>query len=118
LPFGLSDVMRGLADWTHVVRPTNVPRLWCVSNGTHSDVRLGDDFGWEELRHRFGFTLVEAGPVNEAGTVELARSCDATYLVVSLHETRRAGAERALAALQASGTHVIGCVAANASVWD
>jgi Mrp family chromosome partitioning ATPase len=109
---GLSDVLRGDADWKEAVRPTGVDRL-AVLPGGRSRPAGGHRFGplLDELRARTPLLLVSLGPIAHSGAAELAGLCEGTCLFVALGRTTRREARAAVRALHAAGSLVLGSIA-------
>ena len=113
---GLTDLLHG-ADWNDVPRETTIDRVDLLPVGRRSwsepDAGASDaDFGGT-LALRYRFVLIDAGPADSAACQYLARACDDVYLVLGLKDTQRAAAQEALAALNAAGAPLAGCVAVN-----
>jgi hypothetical protein len=111
---GLSDLMRGAADWNDVIRATQIAGLDFVAAGC---CEMPDDHfadpDWVMVRDTYQAVLIGTVDPGAAETSWLAGRADATYLVVSRPQTRRRDAVMVLNRLRADGANVLGSVVIN-----
>jgi Mrp family chromosome partitioning ATPase len=114
---GLTDVLRGKADWRQVVCPTAVPRL-SVLPGVKppaDETRLLERWNtvgplWQELGRCYRLVLVDTASLAHEEAVQLARVCSGTYLVVRLGHTSRRALAESVEVLQQCRGRLLGCV--------
>lgn len=111
---GVADVVMGWAEWTDVIRLTEIERLAIVPSGSAVPIRydLLTEVDWAHLfsqvAERYRWVLVDAPQAIEPEVSALAAGCDAALLVVRLEHSDRYLAEESLTRLQESGTPVLG----------
>jgi len=108
--FTFVDVIEETVPWAAAIAATSQEGVSVVQRGLTDpqDVAMPAEELWADVRGRFRWILVNAGPVKGILTRHLAASCHATYLTLSLARTRRRHAAQSLAKLRTAGAHVAG----------
>lgn len=115
---GFVDLANGRNTWREFILPTSTPGLKLLPSGP-GKVDDREAAGrvvsklTAEFKKPFRFTLIDAGPANEAFAKMAGRCCDAAYLVVQLGKTNTEQARQALGELHRNGSRVLGCVVTN-----
>ena len=114
---GLSDVLRGQAAWTDVVRPSQVTDLWFVVAG-HADHQAAEAMAREEmgpllkqLRSEYDAIIIDASAVlTMAHGLQVGRHADAAILTVRHEISRTISVFAAQQKLHMLGIPVLGAV--------
>lgn len=112
---GLRNAITSAASWQDYLLATSFPQLTFLPTGRGNlnvDVaadRLSDLI--PQLEQEFPLVLVDGGQSSGAIAGSLARSCEATYLVIRLGATDAKEAQAALRNFRSVGARVMGCVA-------
>jgi capsular exopolysaccharide synthesis family protein len=118
---GLCDVLRGEAEWGHVVRPTAVNRLSLIPAGL-SDIdaiqALADEGFWRSfaaLRERYDFIVVDSPPVLPvADALLIGQHVDGVILSVMRGVSRLPKLHTAYERMSALGIRVLGAAVTGA----
>jgi Mrp family chromosome partitioning ATPase len=116
---GFADVLAGRAAWQQAVRPTRLPNLEVLptpvrETGLEVEPSCPPADRWaavfRQLRKQYQFVLVTVSPGDNPAARAIARSADATYLLIRPGHTGRRTARRTAAVLRQGGGRVLGCL--------
>jgi len=113
---GLSELLENDRRADDVCRPTAIEKLMFLPAGLSprldsSKAGAQCDKLWQQLTAGFECVLIDAGRASDAEASTLARTADATYLVVQLGMVETSDAQKALGNFRAAGVRVLGCIA-------
>lgn len=115
---GWTDAVFEWLPWSGVFRPTTTAGLVICPLGTQlrisaSLAKAGNDTAmpWRELAGKDNCVVVYAGGLPNAVLANLAKTCDATCLVVDIGRATKAVIESAQVELTKTGLPLVGCLA-------
>lgn len=112
---GLREVLRGDVCWSDAIVQTLAPNLNLLPSGGGSrdsasePVALAVRELFAALRRHYGLVLVDAGPLLQPASLELARQADGVCLVVQAAGMTRKPLLAAVRRLRRAGARVVGC---------
>jgi capsular exopolysaccharide synthesis family protein len=115
---GLTELIRGDADFAEVIRPTHYPNLKIITTGGTSDKNYGALLGasnvrpvLQKLRDAFDYCFVDTPPVNTVSDVSmLAPHCDGVVIVIEMRRTPEPSVLEAVRTLQTTNAKILGCL--------
>ncbi len=113
---GVADVLMGWAEWSDVVRPTEVRRMSLAPSGSSVPLRLEHlsevDWGhlFAQIPSRFRWVVIDTPQACEPEVPAMAAGADGTILVVRLEHSDRYLAQEAMARFQSAGAELWGTV--------
>jgi capsular exopolysaccharide synthesis family protein len=113
---GLAELVTGEVEMHNAVRPTELPDLFLVTNGTPEGGNASAVLAPAAVRESllqyatiFDFVLVDCAPINTyADAAGIAGACEAVIMVIDGSRTRREAAQSSKALLARSNCSVLG----------
>ncbi len=112
---GLGELLENATAAADGYRPTAVEKLMFLPAGLSQRLNPQAAERWTNLLAQFtaafDCVLIDVGRASDSAASTLARTTDATYLVVQLGTVETSEAQQALADFRAAGARVLGCIA-------
>ena len=115
---GLTELIRGQATLSEVIRPTHYPNLKIITTGGTTDKNYGALLGpstvrpiIQKLRDTFDYCFLDTPPVNTVSDVSmLAPHCDGVVIVIEMRRTPEPSVLEAVRTLQTTNAKILGCL--------